>query len=291
MGISFAQDGGFVLAPPSPEILSASSPVFVPTAICTRTRSNSESSKIGFGFTWSVYTDCLPSDAKTGAMSQDLFHGQMQCLGGFSTKDVFDKRFQVHLDNLPPSLAMRVFRSGIKPLWEDKQNLGHGSGKWVIQGENQEVMEAAFHAVLRRMSDETMDTACVNGCIFVCKRGQHVLMLWTKAHPRGTPKNAEDPYNVRKLVAELSAEISSPLTAGFKQHGNKGRKGTRSVPSSPMLHGLQPCISPFLSPSMPSSPFKSPARPDSEYAESPGKMSPMLLASHRIMEEPEPLAV
>lgn len=224
-------------------------------------------------------------------MSETVFHGQMQCLGGFSTKDVFDKRFTLQLEQLPPSLALRIFRSGVKPVWEDPANCGQGAGKWIIQGENEEVVTAAFDAVLEKLSAQSDDIEGINGCIFVCKRGQHVLMLWTRAHPPGTHRSEEDPYHVQQLVTEISQQIGFPLSASFKQHGKKGRKGTRSVPSSPMLHGKRQ-FSPQLCPSAPHSPIKSPSRQDSDYSFSPSpKMSPMLLASDPIQEHPEELVV
>jgi len=299
------------LSVPSSPNLSASSPSFVPLATKAegrrkgashgRQRANSDTKNSGFGFTWSVFVDCLPcvvdKNAKKTEMSEGTFRDQMQCLGGFNSKDVFDKRFLHRLDDR--QACVRVFRSGVRPVWEDKRNCGVGAGKWVIQGGDQKIVTTAFHAILAKLVEDGQATAGVNGAVFACKRGQHVVMLWTKAHPKGS--KSDDPFSIRELVSQISAQIGSPLITSFKQHGKKGRthkSNSRSVPSSPMLQSARSPKtqahkgrrSPCLSPTLPSpragkhSGKHSPWSRDSDYRGSP-KMSPILLSSS-IMEGP-----
>jgi len=298
-----------VSVPSSPN-LSPSSPSFVPRATKAegrrkgashgRQRANSDTKNSGFGFAWSVFIDCLPcvvdKNAKKTEMSEGTFRDQMQCLGGFNSKDVFDKRFLHRLDQVKSSgLACRVFRSGVRPVWEDQRNCGVGAGKWVIQGGDEMVVTAAFHAILDRLMLDQQATAGVNGSVFACKRGQHVVMLWTKAHPKGS--KSEDPFSIRALVSQISAQIGYPIITSFKQHGKKGRthkSNSRSVPSSPMLQSSRspktqaqkgrrsPCLSPSLP--CPRAGKHSPWSKDSDYRGSP-KMSPILLNSP-IMEGP-----
>jgi hypothetical protein len=228
-------------------------------------------------------------------MSEDIFRDQMECLGGFNTKDVFDKRFLHRLELVKSTgLAFRVFSSGVRPVWEDKQNSGDGAGKWVIQGTDEMTVTAAFHAALDRLTGQDKATVGINGCVFACKRGQHVVMLWTKAHPKGS--KSDDPFNIRNLVSEISAQIGYPLIASFKQHGKKGRKhktSSQSVPSSPMLQPSRKAYprkgrrSPCLSPTLPS-PKMAPLTPvsqDSDYSYPSPKMSPVLL-SQPILQGP-----
>lgn len=302
------------LSVPSSPNLSPSSPSFVPRvtkaegrrkgASHGRQRANSDTKNSGFGFTWSVFVDCLPcvvdKNAKKTEMSEGTFRDQMQCLGGFNSKDVFDKRFLHRLDQVKSSgLACRVFRSGVRPVWEDKRNCGVGAGKWVIQGGDETIVTTAFHAILDQLVKEGQATTGVNGSVFACKRGQHVVMLWTKAHPKGS--KSDDPFSIRELVSQISAQIGYPLITSFKQHGKKGRthkSNSRSVPSSPMLQSARSPKtqahkgrrSPCLSPTLPSprtgkhSGKNSPWSRDSDYKGSP-KMSPILLSSP-IMEGP-----
>jgi len=312
---------------PSSPVLSASSPSFVPRpsprqarqtthktrnkAVKGRQRANSDSPNTGFGFAWSVFVDCLACVVDKNVkkdMSENSFRDQMECLGGFNSKDVFDKRFLHRLDQVKSTgLACRVFKSGVRPVWEDPKNSGMGAGKWVIQGENERVVTAAFHAILAKLTANGKETAGLNGCVFACKRGQHVVMLWAMAHPKGS--RGEDPYSVRKLVSSIAEQIGHPLVTSFKQHGKKGRShgksnsrsvpsspmlksNSRSVPSSPMLssrshkkgHGKR---SPCLSPSLPGSPVI-PWSQDSNYSLPSPRMSPILLSSPTVVASGPP---
>lgn len=229
-------------------------------------------------------------------MSENSFRDQMECLGGFNSKDVFDKRFLHQLDQVKSTgLAFRVFKSGVRPVWEDPKNSGMGAGKWVIQGENEQVVTAAFHAILDKLTANGQETTGLNGCVFACKRGQHVVMLWAMAHPKGS--RGEDPYGVRKLVSSIADQIGHPLVTSFKQHGKKGRShgksNSRSVPSSPMLppsrshkkrHEKR---SPCLSPSLPASPII-PWSQDSNYSLPSPRMSPILLSGPTIVASDPP---
>jgi hypothetical protein len=160
-----------------------------------------------------VYADCTPSEKKHADVL--AFEGRLACLGDFKTKSQFEANFGDKLKHMPQGLALRVFRHGILPLWEDPQNSGPGAGKWILQGGCKLVMGKAFRSILHKMAAEQLTG--INGAIAVCKRGQNVVMLWTRA-PVGTEANVTDPFGVQLLTADLSEEVGLPLSAGFKPH-------------------------------------------------------------------------
>merc|ERR1711865_170630 len=130
----------------------------------------------------------------------------------------------------PQGLALRVFRQGIQPLWEDAQNSGAGAGKWILQGGCKLVMARAFRSILQKMAADQL--IGINGVVSVCKRGQHVLTLWTRA-PTPIEATVADPFGVRLLAADLSTEVGTAVSAGFKPHATPAsRRRSRALPST-----------------------------------------------------------
>jgi len=166
-----------------------------------------------------VYADCAPSEKKHADTL--AFQGRLSVLGTFNTSSQFESRFNDKLEKLPQGLALRVFRQGIQPLWEDAQNSGRGAGKWILIGGTKPAMRAAFRSILQKMCAGQLPG--VNGAVSVRKRGQDVVMLWTRA-PYGQETNLIDPFGIQLLTADLSSEVSTPLEAGFKTHGKFGKK-------------------------------------------------------------------
>jgi len=183
-----------------------------------------------------VYADCIPSEKKQA--DELAFQGRLSLLGSFATQSQFESRFAGRLDRMPQGLALRVFRQGIQPLWEDAQNSGDGAGKWILQGGCKLVMARAFRSILQKMAADQL--IGINGVVSVCKRGQHVLMLWTRA-PTPIEATVADPFGVRLLAADLSTEVGTAVSAGFKPHGNTGIKKKKSRSSE--HHAAKQCDS------------------------------------------------
>lgn len=86
-------------------------------------------------------------------------------------------------------------------------------------------MARAFRSILQKMAADQL--IGINGVVSVCKRGQHVVMLWTRA-PTAIEATVADPFGVRLLVADLSTEVGRAVSAGFKPHGNIDIKKKKS---------------------------------------------------------------
>lgn len=78
--------------------------------------------------TWSIYYD---SGVNKGITKEDYEKMVTKPLGSFSTISDFWKYWNnIHLNNLPTNFNLRLFRNGIRPLWEDKENVN--GGKWYL---------------------------------------------------------------------------------------------------------------------------------------------------------------
>lgn len=77
--------------------------------------------------TWGVYYD---SGVQKGISVEEYERIITKPVGHFSTISEFWKYWNnIHLDRLPSNFNLRLFRKGIRPLWEDKENVN--GGKWV----------------------------------------------------------------------------------------------------------------------------------------------------------------
>jgi len=200
----------------------------------------------------------MPTDVEKG-MSQIAFQGRIEHTGGFQTIEEFQKRFGHRFLHPRDGMALRIFKSGIQPLWEDQMNRGARSGKWVIQSSCKWVlMLATFRRILGQMVSGKLTG--VNGIISKVRRGKHMVMLWTQAHT----SKSDDPFDIRQMVADIAKQIGVELSVSFKSHkkGHK-KKQSNSASSSPMS---SPMSSPLLS------------YTDSDYDNSP-LLSPILGSS------------
>jgi len=173
---------------------------------------------------WRVYTD---GNVGNGASLND-WRAQIKLLGHCETFATFEQHWGKHLDMLQDDGALRVFRSGIEPAWEDVANTGHGAGKWTIVLPK-DVSKIAFRWVLKRlMEDVSMEG--VNGVISMCKGGLHVLQLWTRPHAAA---GDGDPHHLQVLLHELSNECAAAtLSATFKLHPlGQGKTAVKGKPT------------------------------------------------------------
>jgi len=169
---------------------------------------------------FSVYIDVRNSNGTD-------WGSHMKLLGHCDTAHVFEKRFGKSVHTLRPDLAIRVFRTGIAPAWEDPANSGHGAGRWTIMMPTGAVSKSGFRFVMKSLMDGELPG--VNGAITTCKRGLHMLILWTKAVEEEADE--QDPYDVQSLVQKLPVACEVSLSAVFKAHQStpvkplKARKG------------------------------------------------------------------
>merc|ERR1719284_316801 len=168
--------------------------------------------------TWRVHIDVKA--AKSG-ISKDAFQGKIKAMGKVASLSTFEKQYGKLLDTLRRDIALRVFREDIEPVWEDPANTGRGAGAWTMVLPDEATSKAAFRAVLAEMMGPGLPG--VNGVITSCKRGTHVLLLWTAAD------EGKDSYQMDALAERVSEKVKVPLKISFKTHAKKLAKNLGST--------------------------------------------------------------
>jgi len=168
--------------------------------------------------TWRVHMDVKA--AKSG-ISKDAFQGKIKAMGKVVSLSTFEKQYGKCLNTLRRDIALRVFREDIEPVWEAPANTGRGAGAWTMVLPDEATSKAAFRAVLAEMMGPGLPG--VNGAITSCKRGTHVLLLWTAAD------EGKDSYHMEALAERVSEKAGVPLRITFKTHAKKIAKNVGST--------------------------------------------------------------
>ena len=101
-------------------------------------------------------------------------------LGTFSTVEVFWTYWNsLHVHNLKDHCNLRVFKKGIKPLWEDKMN--KKGGKWVVRGVPKTHRKKLWtnmimHLIKGKLKDNTTHTVC--GVVLSTRDNGDSMQLW-----------------------------------------------------------------------------------------------------------------
>lgn len=128
--------------------------------------------------------------------------------------------------------ALMVFKTGVKPAWEDPEN--KMGGEWTAQNcTNVMDLDRAFENVLLAMVGETLDDeADVNGLRVVDKSAAHKgsagcryrLELWLRTSDKSVTEQIIKP---RLENALAGADLQRKLAFSWKPHGSHGRYPTR----------------------------------------------------------------
>jgi len=175
---------------------------------------------------WCLYCD---DGNFCGGKAQNYFE-QMVKLGSFKTVENFWRFFNATEETLrrlaPEKFNMRMFKTGIKPMWEDPNN--RKGGKWLISCNLRldviftiwkEILVAAISGF---PTDSDLCDLC--GCVLVGRRDRMEVQLWTKKKP--PPEKVESTCEfIRKLTRE--PEITN---VQFISHQRAKKKAIKRLP-------------------------------------------------------------
>lgn len=85
-------------------------------------------------------------------------------------------------------MDINVFRRGIMPMWEDKENVK--GGKYIIRF-RKECSQRIFEKILVALVSEEFKSLIINGVVLSLRPKQHILGIWTKVNPT---KEEEDKF-------------------------------------------------------------------------------------------------
>jgi translation initiation factor 4E len=106
-------------------------------------------------------------------------------------------------------MDINVFKEGIKPMWEDENNIC--GGKWIVKVKR-EVGQRLFEKLLVHMSTQSFDTIDANGIVASIRAKQFNLSLWTRTVPK-----PDECINIVKEIKQVLG-ISFDLLVEFKDN-------------------------------------------------------------------------
>jgi len=160
---------------------------------------------------WAFWYD----EGNKKGLNQSTYQNNIQQLGGFSTIQMFWRYWNnlVDVEKLAEGSNFRLFKAGIKPLWEDPANK-HG-GKWVIFCPTKEVTKEVWLAVVLAMIGEQLewsDDLCGLVLSVRSKEKGDTINIWNKT--------STDTVQVNKFTENLRTlfKIDESVKIEYKAH-------------------------------------------------------------------------
>jgi translation initiation factor 4E len=126
--------------------------------------------------TWMIYYD----SGLFKGMSKEEYEGAVsKPLGSFSTIVQFWSWWaNLKLDKLPQSFNLRFFRKGVRPIWEDQENIN--GGKWVFQTAKNNRIKLWGDIVLSLIGEQFRSSILISGVVFTSKPNYDMLQIWNQ---------------------------------------------------------------------------------------------------------------
>eukprot|EP01061_Rhynchopus_euleeides_P036260 TRINITY_DN6112_c0_g1_i3.p1 TRINITY_DN6112_c0_g1~~TRINITY_DN6112_c0_g1_i3.p1 ORF type:complete len:470 (+),score=170.00 TRINITY_DN6112_c0_g1_i3:273-1682(+) len=180
-------------------------------------------------------------------------------LGSFSSVDVFWTYWNsLHVHNLKDHCNLRVFKKGIKPLWEDKMN--KKGGKWVVRGvpktHRKKLWTTMILDLIRgKLKDNSTQTVC--GVVLSTRDNGDSMQLWQDGGltlqkfpeaPEETEARLERPDTETVLKQLLFSDCEEPFTV-FKYQTHAELQQTGAPPATgqkdkPSYHAARDTLDP-----------------------------------------------
>eukprot|EP00009_Paramoeba_aestuarina_P001242 CAMPEP_0201507482 /NCGR_PEP_ID=MMETSP0161_2-20130828/1135_1 /ASSEMBLY_ACC=CAM_ASM_000251 /TAXON_ID=180227 /ORGANISM="Neoparamoeba aestuarina, Strain SoJaBio B1-5/56/2" /LENGTH=270 /DNA_ID=CAMNT_0047901861 /DNA_START=76 /DNA_END=884 /DNA_ORIENTATION=+ len=183
-------------------------------------------------------------DGKTnvGMQAQDWSKAQ-QCVGSFcSIQDFWRYWNNIEPWNFANNSNLRLFKQGIKPMWEDKSNVN--GGRWVIQCGKEMSGVPLGRLVLGVIGEQFHESEKLCGVVFQVRAKFDLLSLWTSVC-------GPDDY-IEKMMVQMRKILELPeqmkITFVTHQGSIEWNKGVSSqVSKSGGVHKRNPSLDSSLS--------------------------------------------
>ena len=156
---------------------------------------------------WTIWFDKSNRKTKTTKGGRTIYEDCIVELGTFSTVQGFWTYWDsLHVHNLKDHCNLRVFKRGIKPLWEDPMN--KTGGKWVVRGVPKETRKELWtdlitHLIAGRLRDNSQHTVC--GVVMSTRDNGDSMQLWVDGGLT-LEKDGETPENEARRMSLPSTD-------------------------------------------------------------------------------------
>jgi len=147
--------------------------------------------------------------------SQENYEKNIKCIGSFFSVEDFWAYYNhiVRPNDLPYHCDYHLYRSGVKPMWEDEEN--KNGGKFIVRiprGKriSSRYWEDVIMAVVGGQFDVPTDEIC--GVVISTRYHQDILSLWNKRS-----EAAEDKRKILETLRKI-LNLPSHVTLEYKNH-------------------------------------------------------------------------
>ncbi|KAG2392733.1 hypothetical protein C9374_011458 [Naegleria lovaniensis] len=220
---------------------------------------------------WTIFYD---QGFKSGTNPEDYEHSINQ-IGSFDSIEDFWRYWNnINLPyyKMPSYLNLRLFKEGIKPLYEDPKNID--GGRWVIQTHKKDSRQATWNEIVLAVIGEKhfADKYEVNGIVLSSRKTYDAIQIWN-----GCMLDRKHIQYIMKKIRSILQSINTDDTTTIEYQANRGvkRYNEKETIRKSVLQALRNQVG-FTSFSPPSSPsLNSPSFPPMMISSSTKHLSPL----------------
>jgi len=202
--------------------------------------------------TWTVWFD-ETGDAPVGPATgtQDDFLERMVNAGECNDYESFRSIWRGLCDGHaepPAKTNVRVFRSGVKPLWEDPANVE--GGKFVVCiGAKDGGPEKFLATVAALMASDLSESTSLTGAVLSSRKWGHTISLWHSSAQPNDHSASTIESELRALVDEVNVSFHSHRKSINLNKADKDELATRVQPrvAAPKPEPMQPRVAARMS--------------------------------------------
>lgn len=207
---------------------------------------------------WTLYYDL---QRHHGQSSSDQYEATLKCVGEFTTlESFFDTFATLHRPSrLEKNANYHLFKSGVKPMWEDPANAK--GGRWVItlrdraqtagsRAAHEALVDRSWMWLVLALIGETLDDdGLVTGAVCSLRGKGDRIALWTRAKEPVDELNklGKKLLQLLELENEPSAQLEFGVNFGSKDPGYiKQHLGGKSQSTEIDVHTSEPALESWL---------------------------------------------
>jgi len=172
---------------------------------------------------WSFWYDKRPAAGKRVRGEQESYESNLREVGNFGTVEDFWRYYNhmVKPSRIENNSNYHFFKKGIKPMWEDAQNVK--GGKWVltIKSNDKNTADTLWENVVLALVGETLDTGDeICGAVFSKRKAGDRIAVWNRNH--------DDKLAIMNIGDQLKGMLGGDLSkfqTSYQNHEDSMKSG------------------------------------------------------------------
>eukprot|EP01120_Amphizonella_sp_Union-15-10_P000405 TRINITY_DN1040_c0_g1_i2.p1 TRINITY_DN1040_c0_g1~~TRINITY_DN1040_c0_g1_i2.p1 ORF type:complete len:238 (-),score=48.99 TRINITY_DN1040_c0_g1_i2:117-770(-) len=178
---------------------------------------------------WTLWYDRRASTSSRAKGEKDSYEANLQEVGTFGSVEDFWRYFN-HIAK-PSQLTINsnyhLFKKGVKPLWEDQNNVN--GGKWVIElkSDAKQILDILWQNIILSLIGETLELEDSNelcGCVFSRRKMADRIAIWNRS--KINKKFIDHLGNeIRQLILLHPHIASNKINLSYQNHSDAMKTG------------------------------------------------------------------